>query len=81
MFAQVKLLNGFPRPLWYKIPDEQNQQSAIGSIVLVPLKKALLPGIIVGLFAHLTDQSFAIREISSFQAFPGDAHYFSLLNN
>lgn len=79
MFAQVKLLNGFARPLWYKIPDEKNQNSIVGSIVLVPLKNQLIPGIVVSLYAYLADQSFAIREISSFQAFPGDAHYYSFI--
>lgn len=79
MFVQVKLLNGFPYPLWYKIPDQEQRASLVGSIVLVPLKNQTLPGMIVSAYESIPPQTFAIKEISSFQAMPGNITYFSFI--
>ena len=76
MFIQVKLLNGFPEPLLYHVPENLAQPSLKGALVTVPLKLQKQIAWVVAEYAekpaHIT---FAIKEILAIEQFPADVHY------
>jgi primosomal protein N' (replication factor Y) len=74
MFIQVKLLNGFPEPLWYKIPAIM-QSCAIGSIVQVPLRNRIESALVIRTQEQIPTISFIIKEIQGHETFPSDPHY------
>jgi len=79
MYIQVRLLNRFSESLWYRLPTDGSNRYKIGTIVQVPLRKQIVPAVILKLFDHKPDVSFAIRKIKSIEPFPCDQHYQSFL--
>ena len=75
MFIQVKLLNGFQRPLWYRIPDRLQQANLQGTIVQVPLRNRIVPAVVIDQKNQAPKVSFAIKEIIAVEPFPSDKHY------
>jgi len=63
MYILVRLLKGFPQPLFYKIPQKllNNKQNFLGKIAQVPLKDKKLPALILKIYAkkpaHITIRS------------------------
>ncbi len=76
MYVHVILLNGFERPLWYKIPPHLKSDIYVGQVVHVPLQRrqetALVTAIMESLPATVT---FTIKEISDVSGFPADGLY------
>lgn len=80
MFIQVKLLNGFPEPLLYKVPEEWPQANLKGSLVVVPLKQQRQTAWVMEQYAqkpsHIT---FAIKQAIGLEPFPVDEHYLTFI--
>lgn len=77
MYILVKLLQGYQEPLLYSAPDEWATEQLVGSIVTVPLRTKLVPAIITESYQHkpTTERAFTIKQATSLEAFPHDAHY------
>ncbi len=79
MFVRVKLLNGFPEPLLYKIPAEWEQKPVYGSLLAVPLKDKILPAFVIDITDQKPFTTFDIRDAQELKPFPQDAHYFEFI--
>jgi primosomal protein N' (replication factor Y) (superfamily II helicase) len=80
MYITVQLLNGFKKPLTYKISQCENNVSLVGRIVEIPLKTYTTYGLVVAQQHTLSHEPmYTIREINSFTQFPEDTHYFTFL--
>lgn len=75
MFIQVKLLNGFSEPLWYKVPADWQEKPELGSVVTVPLKQRKLPALVHKLSVEKPAVKFAIRPADRIEVFPRDKVY------
>jgi len=76
MYAQVQLLNGFSRPLWYKIPDEIVSVVQVGSVVRVPLQLRKESALVTSLFKYLPKNiSFQVKPIDGLERVPDDKLY------
>src|SRR5689334_18224596 len=81
MFIQVKLLNGFKEPLWYKAPAHNERKDYIGSIVHVPLRARIVPACIIAQTDTIpTGITFAIRSAQSLEPLPADMTYWMYLH-
>jgi primosomal protein N' (replication factor Y) len=80
MYIQVKLLNGYHQFLWYKIPKDWTQQSFIGSILRVPLKKQIISAFVVQESECKPSVSFAIKEVIGIETLPSDPYYLAFIN-
>ncbi len=74
MFATVLLLNGFKRPLTYKIPEELEGKIGVGSLIKVPLKTSQHLAYVVQIDSNFYSD-FNVREILGLQQFPDDVRY------
>jgi primosomal protein N' (replication factor Y) len=74
MFAQVLLLNGFEKPLWYKIPERLIGAVVVGTVVRVPLQMRKESAMVTVLAATVSE-SFVIKELADIESFPHDAQY------
>ncbi len=74
MYATVLLLNGFQRPLTYKIPEQLHSKIAIGSLIKVPLKTSQHLAYVVRIDSNFYSD-FQIRDILGLQQFPDDVKY------
>lgn len=79
MFAQVRLLNGFPQPLLYQVPDALSAANK-GTIVQVPLKNRIVPAVITQTFDELpANINFKVRSIKNLEAFPSDPAWYPFI--
>ena len=78
MFADVKLLSGFSKPLTYKIPDHISSIS-LGSIVKVPVRTTVVSALVVDMYATKKESAFTIKEIISVDTFPEDKQYLGFI--
>lgn len=82
MYITVRLLNGFQKPLLYKLvggPDFQS--AAAGSIVTVPLRNRYEPAIIINSQQTLTETvEFSIKEVTPDAIRHMDPRYFTFLS-
>ncbi len=78
MFIQVKLLEGYSKPLYYKVPT--NLVVSKNMLVKVPLKKKFVPAIVINQFPTLPSQGFIIREIEGVEPFPNDNNYHEFID-
>ena len=75
MYVLVRLLKGFSRPLFYKVPENCSTE-LIGKVVQVPLKKNTIPALVLKKYENLPkDINFEIKEFLSIQKFPDDSKY------
>lgn len=75
MFIQVRLLNGFIRPLWYRVPDNWHYSNLNGVIVTVPLRNTIIPAIVQHVSSHAPSAAYEIKEAHGIEPFPADAEY------
>ena len=76
MYLLVRLLKGFPEPLWYQTPSHWDTPPLIGSVIKVPLKNNVFPAIVEELHPQKPSSlSFTIREAISIEPFPCDKSY------
>ena len=74
-YIHVKLLNGFPQPLTYAVPPEQ-QENLVGVVVKVPLKDRLVSAYVFAQTEKLESiPKFTIKPMHSREPFPADGHY------
>lgn len=74
-YIHVKLLNGFPQPLTYKVPSGW-PADLIGTIVKVPLKDRFCSAYVFAQEQELAQApTFAIKEAHSCEPMPHDPHY------
>jgi len=81
MYIQVRLLKGFPQPLWYQVPNNAQEQYTIGIIVNAPIRTQIVPALVINVQPNKPNVSFAIREIGSVEPFPHDHHYYKYLES
>ena len=80
MYITVRLLNGFQKPLLYKLSNTQQHLSLAGSIVTVPLRNRFEPAIIISACDQLTyTVDFAIREVQAHDIKQIDDRYFTFI--
>ncbi|HSW73940.1 MAG TPA: primosomal protein N', partial [Candidatus Limnocylindria bacterium] len=80
MFVQVKLLNNFPEPLWYKIPADWGAAHLQGTLVQVPLRNHIVSGLVITQLDVLPPTiRFALKELAAREPFPNDQHYFTFI--
>jgi primosomal protein N' (replication factor Y) (superfamily II helicase) len=76
MYILVRLLKGYPKPLFYKFPDTLNKKNLIGKIVKVPIKNNMLPALVLKVYNSLPSSvNFEIRETIGLEKFPTDPLY------
>jgi primosomal protein N' (replication factor Y) len=75
MYIQVRLLKGFPEPLWYEVPPEWQQHVFIGAAVKVPFRTTKLPAMIENIVLQKPEVPFAIKKALELEAFPVDSNY------
>lgn len=74
-YIHVKLLNGFPQPLTYKVPAGW-PNDLIGTIVKVPLKDRFCSAYVFAQEQELAKApTFTIKEAHSCEPMPNDLHY------
>ena len=83
MYILVRLLKGFPKPLFYKIPNDFlqiNSEVLEGKIVNVPIRTLSVPALVLKTYKILpTGINFIIKEINNLQQFPNDSNFHSFL--
>lgn len=75
MFIQVRLLNGFAKPLWYKMPREWGFVDLRHKIVQVPLRNRIVPAIVLHQFDQKPKTNFDLKDAHAIEAFPNDTFY------
>ncbi|MCK4650741.1 primosomal protein N' [Candidatus Babeliales bacterium] len=76
MYALVKVLKGFAKPLFYKIPSSLNNQNLIGKIVQVQLKNKITPALVLKQYKTISKNiPFKIKPIINIEKFPDDRLY------
>lgn len=79
MYVQVRLLKGFPKPLWYKT---DNNLIEIGSVIQVPIRSQFAPAVVLKIFQTApATLSFEIKEIVGQEAFPQDTLFKKFITN
>ena len=80
MYITVRLLNGFQKPLLYKLSGSTLTPSLVGSIVTVPLQKRFEPAIVINARNQLTyTVDFVIREVQVNEIKQIDDQYFKFI--
>lgn len=79
MYIYAKLLNGYQEPLLYKISQELERKVSVGSIISVPLRNRQEAAIVESLTIQKPNVSFAIKEITGFEAVPDDLAYHTFI--
>ncbi len=73
MYILVRLLKGFPKPLFYKIPQNFSQNDLEGKVVNVPIKNYDVPALVLKTYDEKPKKiTFKIKEINELQKFPDD---------
>lgn len=80
VYIVVKLLNGFPKPLTYKIPDALMQHDLRHKIVQVPLRTQQVYGLVVQQLPTIGHVPYAIRELSQLPEFVDDQQYLPFID-
>lgn len=75
MYIQVRLLKGFPEPLWYEVPAEWQDSAFIGAAVKVPFRTSTLPAMIEKIALEKPKVPFTIKKAHELEAFPDDKTY------
>lgn len=80
MFIQVKLLNGFAKPLLYQVPSDW-QPISLGTLVQVPLRNRFESAIVVEiLHENPAHGQFEVRAAHAIETIPADAQYEAFIN-
>lgn len=79
MFVQVKVLKGFPKPLWYAVPAALAPRCKSGVLVRVPLRKKIITAVIERVAKNRPPFSFEFREIIDFESMPADILYLQFI--
>jgi primosomal protein N' (replication factor Y) len=76
MFIKVRLLQGYQKPLMYKVPSSWNTKNLHGSIITVPLKNKIVPALVIKVFVDKPEgENFQIKEAAGNDHLPDDKNY------
>ncbi|MCK4264998.1 primosomal protein N' [Candidatus Babeliales bacterium] len=79
MFIKVKLLKGFPKELFYSVPD--SWAITENTIITVPLKNKSLPSVILKIYKEKPKEiTFKVREAIEIETLPADTKYHIFLS-
>ena len=81
MFTQVRLFDGFSKPLLYKVPENWEIKPSIGSIVSVPLRKQIKLAFVSEIITEPVKTNFEIRELIKLEGFPQDKFYLNFVSS
>ncbi len=80
MFIQVRLLQGFLKPLTYKVPDSWEPTNLVGKLIRVPVRTQKRTALVLAQQEEAPkDNRFAIKEALELAPFPADPHYYSFV--
>jgi primosomal protein N' (replication factor Y) (superfamily II helicase) len=80
MFVYVQLLNGFQKPLVYKLPQNLEDQNLLNKCVLVPLRQKKVSALVIAQTAKLKEKAaFEIKEVIGLKPFPNDSKFHSFI--
>lgn len=79
MYVYVRLLNGFKKPLLYRLPPEWAERNLMHQIIQVPLQKRLEFAQVIAQKKEVPQQSFAVREIHELTLMPSDKHFHAFI--
>jgi primosomal protein N' (replication factor Y) len=81
MYIQIKLLQGYKKPLLYSCPDGWDLYNLVGSIVTVPLRTTKAYGIVVAAYREQPEHStgFTVKQALSIETLPHDKHYLTFI--
>lgn len=80
MYVQVKLLDGFKRPLVYRVPNELQSTICVGSVVKVPIRNRVAFALVDMVYTQKPPESdYEIKIIQSIEQVPLDNYYNSFL--
>lgn len=79
MYITVKLLNGFSKPLTYKIPQSFDGRDLRNAVVQVPLQKRTEYGLVIDQSEIVGYVPYNIRELSDIPPFVADTQYHSFI--
>jgi primosomal protein N' (replication factor Y) (superfamily II helicase) len=76
MYVKVKLLKGFQKPLFYKIPSCIQQQNLTGCILRVPIKNTNVSALVLEEYVKIPKEiNFELREALNLEQIPNDLFY------
>lgn len=76
MYVLVRLIKGFPKPLFYKINTALKDKKLVGKVIVVPLKNKKVPAVVLKKINVLPDSvKFEIKEVLDLKIFPNDLLY------
>ena len=75
MFIEIKLLNGFKKPLTYTVPEEWDHSNLLGALIEVPLRNKRVPALITKIILEDQAITFKVKQAIKIYAFPQDKLY------
>lgn len=77
MYVLVTLINGFKKPLWYRIPESWPQKKYVDAILHVPLQKRTVYGLVIQQQSSLPHGILGetVREVLAVEPFPEDRYF------
>lgn len=80
MYVLVRLIKGFGKPLFYRIPESNTVNIEIGKILNVPIKNQFKPALVLRIYNRLPESvNFDIKDFVNVHDFPDDTNYRSFL--
>jgi primosomal protein N' (replication factor Y) (superfamily II helicase) len=77
VYIHVMLINGFEKPLLYRVPCEFEMGIRCGSVVIVPVQRRKETGIVVDVLrACPADVDFLVKDIIALEKFPQDELFY-----
>jgi len=81
MHAQIYLLNGFAKSLWYKVPDALADRITVGALVKVPLRGRTESAYVAELKGYCPlGAGILVKEIIDLESMPDDKQYSAFIN-
>ncbi|MBN1549218.1 primosomal protein N' [Candidatus Babeliales bacterium] len=80
MYITVRLLNGFKKPLTYRVPESYADTVGVGSLVSVPLRTQKVSALVTHIHTILNVMpTYTIQPIVGLERLPNDQHYQTFL--
>lgn len=79
-YVTVRLINGYPEQLTYRVTEKLESDNLLHKIVLVPLQRRTEHALVCAVMSELPEQpTFKIRDITRLEVVPHDPHYHAFI--